>query len=84
MPAIWFTLNTNDLTNPIKLRLAARRTHDPGDAEVFLTSLDMAFKWARLAVSDPMNSALFFHMEISLFFEHYVKVGQSAFRVWPD
>ncbi|EXU94845.1 helitron helicase-like domain protein [Metarhizium robertsii] len=53
MPAIWFTLNPNDLTNPIKLRLAAYRTHDPEDAEAFLTSLDMAFKRARLAVSDP-------------------------------
>lgn len=68
MPAIWFTLNPNDLTNPIKLRLAAYRTHDPEDAEAFLTSLDMAFKRARLAVSDSMSSALFFHREISLFF----------------
>lgn len=78
MPAIWFTLNPNDLTNPVKLRLAAYRTHDPDDAEAFLTSLDMAFKRARLAISDPMSSALFFHREISLFLEHYVKVGEDS------
>jgi hypothetical protein len=78
MPAIWFTLNPNDLSSPVKLRLAAYRTHDPGDAEAFLTSLDMAFKRARLAVSDPMSSALFFHREISLFFEHYVKIGEDS------
>ncbi|KID59322.1 arrestin domain-containing protein, partial [Metarhizium hybridum] len=78
MPAIWFTLNPNDISNPVKLRLAAYRTHDPEDAEVFLTSLDMAFKRARLAVSDPVSSALFFHREISLFFQHYVKVGEDS------
>ncbi|KAK8912350.1 hypothetical protein VCV18_012538 [Metarhizium anisopliae] len=78
-PAIWFTLNASDLTNPIKPRLAAYRTHDPEDAEAFLTSLDMAFKRARLAVSDPMSSALFFHREVSpFFFEHSVKVGQDS------
>ncbi|KID83958.1 arrestin domain-containing protein [Metarhizium guizhouense ARSEF 977] len=78
MPAIWFTLNPNDLSSPVKLRLAAYRTHDPEDAEAFLTSLDMAFKRARLAVSDPMSSALFFHREISLFFEHYVRIGEDS------
>lgn len=78
MPAIWFTLNPNDITNPIKLRLAAYRTRDPKDAEEFLRSLDVAYKRARLAVSDPMSSAVFFHREMSLFFEHYVKVGEES------
>ncbi|KAM4064173.1 ATP-dependent DNA helicase PIF1 [Hirsutella rhossiliensis] len=44
VPAIWFTLNPNDITNPVKLRLAAYRTRDPEAAEAFLRSLDMAFK----------------------------------------
>jgi hypothetical protein len=78
MPAIWFTLNPNDITNPIKLRLASYRTRDAKDAEEFLRSLDVAYKRARLAVSDPMSSAIFFHREISLFFEHYVKVGEES------
>ncbi|RSL79701.1 hypothetical protein CEP52_017489 [Fusarium oligoseptatum] len=29
IPAIWFTLNPNDITSPVKLRLAAYRTRDP-------------------------------------------------------
>ncbi|KAM6523061.1 hypothetical protein FSOLCH5_003681 [Fusarium solani] len=29
VPAIWFTINPNDITNPVKLRLAAYRTRDP-------------------------------------------------------
>lgn len=78
MPAIWFTLNPNDITNPIKLRLASYRTRDAKDAEEFLRSLDVAYKRARLAVSDPMSSAIFFHREITLFFEHYVKVGEES------
>ncbi len=78
IPAIWFTLNPNDITNPVKLRLAAYRTRDPDEAEAFLTSLDTSYKRMRLAISDPLSSALFFHREISLFFRHYVKVGEAS------
>ncbi|PVH91575.1 hypothetical protein DM02DRAFT_576886, partial [Periconia macrospinosa] len=78
IPAIWFTINPNDITNPVKLRLAAYRSRDPEEAEAFLTSLDQAYKRVRLAISDPLSSALFFHREISMFFEHYVKVGKDS------
>jgi hypothetical protein len=78
IPAIWFTLNPNDITNPVKLRLAAYRTRNPDEAEAFLTSLDLAFKRTRLAISDPLSSAIFFHREVSMFFEHYVKTGQES------
>jgi hypothetical protein len=76
-PAIWFTLNPNDITNPVKLRLAAYRSREPEEAE-FLRSLDLAYKRARLAISDPVGSAIFFHREISMFFEHYVQTGQDS------
>jgi len=78
IPVIWFTLNPNDITNPVKLRLAAYRTRNPDEAEAFLTSLDLAFKRTRLAISDPLSSAIFFHREVSMFFEHYVKTGQES------
>jgi hypothetical protein len=78
IPAIWFTLNPNDVTNPVKLRLAAYRTRDPDEAEAFLTSLDSSYKRMRLAISDPVSSVLFFHREISMFFRHYVKVGEDS------
>ncbi|KAM4061647.1 PIF1-like helicase [Hirsutella rhossiliensis] len=81
VPAIWFTLNPNDITNPVKLRLAAYRTRDPEAAEAFLRSLDMAFKRARLAISDPLSSAEFFHREMTLFFENYVRVGEDSMLV---
>jgi len=77
-PAIWFTLNPNDITNPVKLRLAAYRSREPEDAEEFLRSLDLAYKRARLAILDPVGSAIFFHREISMFFEHYVQTGQDS------
>ncbi|XP_044716412.1 PIF1 protein [Hirsutella rhossiliensis] len=73
VPAIWFTINPNDITNPVKLRLAAYRTRDPDAAEEFLEGLGDAYKRARLAISDPMSSAVFFHREMKLFFDHYVK-----------
>ncbi|KAF4448962.1 ATP-dependent DNA helicase PIF1, partial [Fusarium albosuccineum] len=78
VPAIWFTLNPNDVTNPVKLRLAAYRTNEPDAAEAFLKSLDMSYKRLRLAISDPMSSAIFFHREMTLFFEHYVKAGEES------
>ncbi|XP_044717265.1 VrtJ [Hirsutella rhossiliensis] len=78
VPAIWFTINPNDITNPVKLRLAAYRTRDPDAAEEFLEGLGDAYKRARLAISDPMSSAVFFHREMKLFFDHYVKVGEES------
>jgi hypothetical protein len=78
IPAIWFTLNPNDITNPVKLRLAAYRYQDPEQAEAFLTSLDVSYKRMRLAISDPLSSALFFQREISMFFTYYVKVGEPS------
>ncbi|KAG6978077.1 hypothetical protein FocnCong_v021441 [Fusarium oxysporum f. sp. conglutinans] len=78
IPAIWFTLNPNDITNPIKLKLAAYRTRETGGAEEYLRSLDQAYKRARLAISDPLSSAIFFHREISMFFQYYVMVGKDS------
>ncbi|EWZ28873.1 hypothetical protein FOZG_17430 [Fusarium oxysporum Fo47] len=70
IPAIWFTLNPNDITNPIKLKLAAYRTRETGGAEEYLKSLDQAYKRARLAISDPLSSAIFF--------QYYVMVGKDS------
>ncbi|KAM4067920.1 PIF1-like helicase [Hirsutella rhossiliensis] len=78
VPAIWFTLNPNDITNPVKLRLAAYRARDPEAAEAFLRELGTAYKRVRLAIADPMSAAVFFHREIKLFFEHYVDVGDES------
>ncbi|KJZ68887.1 hypothetical protein HIM_11720 [Hirsutella minnesotensis 3608] len=78
VPAIWFTINPNDITNPVKLRLAAHRTRDPDAAEEFLDGLENACRRTRLAISDPMSSAEFFHREMKLFFDHYVKVGHES------
>lgn len=78
IPAIWFTLNPNDIMNPVKLRLAAYRSREPEEAEAFLMRLDSIYKRARLAISDPISSAIFFHREISMFFKHYVRTGEES------
>lgn len=78
IPAIWFTLNPNDITNPVKLRMAAYRTQHPEGAEAFLQMLDTVQKRAKLAVSDPLSAADFFYREIMMFFKHYVKVGSDS------
>jgi hypothetical protein len=76
--AIWITLNPNDITNPVKLRLAAYRNREPVEAEAFLTSLDQAYKRTRLSISDPLSSAIFFYREFFLFLKHYVKRGEDS------
>ncbi|KAF5006530.1 hypothetical protein FDECE_7098 [Fusarium decemcellulare] len=83
IPAIWFTLNPNDITNPIKIKLAAYRNHETGEAEEFLRSLDQVYKRVRLAISDPLSSAIFFHREISMFFKHYVRIGEDSINLIP-
>lgn len=61
-------LNQNDITNPIKLKLTACRTRETEEAEKFL-GLDQAYKRARLAISDSVSLAIFFHREVSMCFE---------------
>jgi hypothetical protein len=78
IPAIWFTLNPNDITNPVKLRLAAYRTREPDGAEDFLRSLGQLYKRVRLAISDPLSSVIFFHREIAMFFRYYVRIGEDS------
>jgi helitron helicase-like protein/uncharacterized protein DUF6570 len=77
IPVIWFTLNPNDITNPVKLRLAAYRTQEFKEAEAFLMRLDTTYKRLRLAISDPLSSAQFFHREMIMFFKYYAKVGEE-------
>ncbi|XP_044717320.1 PIF1-like helicase domain-containing protein [Hirsutella rhossiliensis] len=50
----------------------------PDEAEAFLRDLGTAYKRTQLAISDPMSSAVFFHREMTLFFEHYVNVGEEG------
>lgn len=79
VPAVWFTLSPNDITNPAKLKLASYRSREPEEAEAFLTSLDAGYKRVRLAISDPLSSALFFHREVSMFFRYYVRIGGGVY-----
>ena len=78
LPAIWFTLNPNDINSPVKLKLAAHRSQDDETARAFLRGLSTALQATTLSVHDPLSSTLFFFREISLFFEHYVRAGRSS------
>ena len=78
MPNIWFTINPNDLNNPVKLRLAAYRKYSKLEAEELLERIRKGFGYHHLSVSDPVSSAVFFHREIEAFFKHYVRVGEPS------
>jgi hypothetical protein len=78
LTAIWFTINPNDINNPVKLKLAAHRDRDGEAARAFLRELTTSLHMTTLAVHDPLSSTVFFFREISLFFEHYVRAGRPS------
>ena len=77
-PAIWFTINPNDINNPVKMRLSIHRLHDYDTAKQLLTNLRDKYDRVALSTMDPVSSAIFFHREVSLFFEQYVRAGQES------
>ncbi|RSL80314.1 hypothetical protein CEP52_017409 [Fusarium oligoseptatum] len=78
MPAIWITVNPNDINNPVKMKLSIHRLHDHDAAKELLTDLRGRYDRIALSTTDPVSAAIFFHREISLFFEKYVRVGQES------
>ncbi|KAJ6436458.1 L-fucose-proton symporter [Purpureocillium lavendulum] len=79
-PVIWITINPNDINNPVKMKLAIHRLHDYETAKDLLADLRARYDGIALSTMDPVSSAIFFHREISLFFEKYVRAGnQSVF-----
>ncbi|KAK7420728.1 hypothetical protein QQZ08_010263 [Neonectria magnoliae] len=78
MPAIWITVNPNDINNPVKMKLSIHRLHDHDAAKELLTDLRGRYDRIALSTTDPVSAAIFFHQEVSLFFEKYVRVGQES------
>ncbi|KAM4058291.1 PIF1-like helicase [Hirsutella rhossiliensis] len=78
MPALWITINPNDINNPVKMKLAIHRLHDHESAEELLADLRGKYDRVALSTMDPVSSAVFFHREISLFFDKYVNTGQES------
>ncbi|KAH7461132.1 hypothetical protein FOMA001_g19195 [Fusarium oxysporum f. sp. matthiolae] len=78
MPAIWFTINPNDINNPVKMKLAMHRLHDHGKAKELLADMQQRYDRIALSTMDPISSALFFHREVSLFFEKYVRTDEES------
>ena len=76
--AIWFTINPNDINNPIKLKLAAYKGRDSEAARVLLYALSILLQVTTLLVYDPLSLTLFFFREISLFFEYYIRVRRPS------
>ncbi|RSL78064.1 hypothetical protein CEP52_017666, partial [Fusarium oligoseptatum] len=77
-PAIWITINPNDINNPVKMWLSIHRLHDYHTAKELLADLRGRYDRVALSTMDPVSSAIFFHREISLFFEKYVRAGQES------
>lgn len=78
MPCIWYTVNPNDLTNEVNMKLAAFRVKDGAAATALLEGLQKQISRIQHTVRDAVSSARFFHREIELFFEHLVAQGNEG------
>lgn len=78
---IWFTINPNDLTNEINMKLTPFQGLSGREAEQLFQKLRQHINSVQHTVRDPVSSAIFFHREISLFFEKYVRPG-AKFDIW--
>jgi hypothetical protein len=78
MSNIWFTINPNDLTNEINMKLTAFRGQNDKEAEKLFRMLQQHIKSIQHTVRDPVSASVFFHREISLFFEKYVRTGENS------
>ncbi|EXK76606.1 hypothetical protein FOQG_18659 [Fusarium oxysporum f. sp. raphani 54005] len=77
-PVIWITISPNDINNPVKMRLSIHRLHEYDTAKELLADLRGRYDRIALSTMDPVSSAIFFHREVSLFFEKYVRTGQES------
>lgn len=78
LPNIWFTINPNDLTNPVKLRLCMCRLYSQDIAKQKLADFAQSLDFIHDSVRDPVSSAEYFAREMECFFKHYVQVGQRG------
>jgi hypothetical protein len=75
MKTIWFTLNLNDLTNKVNMKLTAYRAVSGELARQLVDQFCRHIGWVQHVVRDPVSFAKFFDREIRLFFQHCVRVG---------
>ena len=78
MPNIWYTINPNDLTNEVNMKLAAFRAADGREAEELMEKFRKHIGRVQHVVRDAVSSAKFFHREMELFFEHCVRTGEES------
>jgi hypothetical protein len=78
MSNIWFTISPNDLTNEVNMKMTAYRAGSGPEAEKLMQEFRQYIGRVHHVVRDPVSSAKFFHREIELFFEHYVKVNKKS------
>ncbi|GKT61135.1 putative conserved hypothetical protein [Colletotrichum tofieldiae] len=78
MPCIWYTINPNDLTNEVNMKLAAFRVADGKQAEELMEKFRKQIGRVQHVVRDAVSSAKFFHRELELFFEKCVSVGEES------
>jgi hypothetical protein len=74
----WFTISPNDLTNEINIKLTAFRGEDEKEAKELFRMLQQHINSIQHTVRDPVSAAIFFHREVSLFFEKYVRTGENS------
>ena len=77
LPVIWFTINPNNITNAVKLRMAvycdaASAAEAKRILNDMITLSQQRYKIQCQSIMDLVSSAIFFYCEIKKFFKHYI------------
>jgi hypothetical protein len=78
LPVLWFTINPNDLTSPIKKWLSVSQSALPEELGDLSQRLEDHFDRLRFSIEDPVSSVRFFHEELDVFFSQFVQVDQYS------
>ncbi|KAK1638485.1 hypothetical protein BDP81DRAFT_448514 [Colletotrichum phormii] len=73
-----YTINPNDLTNEVNMKLAAFRVEDGPVAEELIAQFRKQIGRVQHVVRDPVSSAKFFHREMDLFFKHLIYTKETS------
>ena len=78
LPVLWFTINPNDLTSPIKKWLSVSQSALPEELVDLSQRMEDYFNRLRFSIEDPVSAVRFFQEELDVFFSQLVQVDQYS------
>jgi hypothetical protein len=78
LPVLWFTINPNDLTSPVKKWLSVSQSALPEELSDLSRKMEDYFNRLRFSIEDPVSAVRFFQEELDVFFSELVQVDRYS------